>query len=231
MSKNIKVRKGFFLLFCFLLLWVSLFLSSCASAKKKPVPVLYGMIYDRDNRPVNNADVYVNGNYEAASDIHGHFALTKIKLYESCVVEVRKHNYESVSLDLAYTDPGLVVYVNMLSSEQLISEAEAALQKREWQRTVNFLDRAETAGGDMLSIQYLRAVLCLHRGDAAGSLELLTSLTEGGADYAFLYLFMADIYQYHLDDLQQAAVYLKRFLSIQYDADVQLRLDKMILEG
>ncbi|ULQ59081.1 carboxypeptidase regulatory-like domain-containing protein [Brucepastera parasyntrophica] len=213
------------------ILFVTAFFSfSCAtnSRQKKLVPTLAGMIYDRENKPVNNADIYLDGEYSASSDIHGHFFIEGVKPGTAYQIMVLKQNYENIRLDnIVYTDDDTIIYINMFSSDQLIAEAERSIQTKEWYKTETFLKRAELASGDMLSIRYLGAVLAYQREQYDDALVTLLDLADQEKNMAYLFLFIADIYQYHKNEPAQAAVYLEKFLVIQYDADVYARLAEL----
>jgi tetratricopeptide (TPR) repeat protein len=201
-------------------------LTACASGpvSKYKSQALYGMIYDRDNKPVHNAAVYVNQKYMVSSDINGHFAIPQIRPKVQYLVTVKKPNYEEVEIEIAYTDPSYVLYVRMLSGDQFLSEAEQALKEKDWSKAENFLTKAEQVGADSTSVQYLRAVHFFYRERYKEALECLGSLTEIEKNAPYLYLFIADIYQYGLNDPDQARVYLRRFLEICHDVEVSNRL-------
>jgi tetratricopeptide (TPR) repeat protein len=201
-------------------------MTACASGpvSKNKSQALYGMIYDRDNQPVHNAAVYVNQKYMASSDINGHFAISQIRPKVQYLISVKKPNYEEIEMEIAYTDPSYVLYVRMLSGDQFLTEAEQALKEKDWSKTEDFLTKAERAGADSISVQYLRAVHSFYRERYEEALEFLTGLTEKEKNAPYLYLFIADIYQYRLNNTGQAGVYLRRFLEICHDVDVGNRL-------
>ncbi|MDR3304007.1 MAG: carboxypeptidase regulatory-like domain-containing protein [Treponema sp.] len=208
-------------------LWFAFYalcLCSCASVKGIKIPVLYGMIYDQENKAVNGANIYLNGKYVASSDINGHFALNNINTQKHYSLLINKVDYEELNLDLMHADPSLVLYVQMSSSEQLIARAEAAFRSRDWGELDTFLSRAENAGGDALSIGYLRALQAFYNNDYSGAMAVLEDLSKAIHDSAFLYLFMADLYQYYLDDPRLAVLNLERFLGLRYDAEAEARL-------
>lgn len=202
------------------------FMTACASApvSKHKSQALYGMIYDRENQPVHNAAVYVNRKYMASSDINGHFTIPQIQPRAQYLIAIKKPNYEEVEMEISYMDPSYVLYVRMLSGDQFLTEAEQALKEKDWSKTEDFLARAERAGADSSSVQYLRAVHSFYRERYEEALEFLTGLTEKEKNAPYLYLFIADIYQYRLNNTGQARHYLRRFLDICHDNDAADRL-------
>jgi tetratricopeptide (TPR) repeat protein len=199
---------------------------SCASGPvaKNKSQALYGMIYDRDNRPVHNAEIYVNGKYMVSSDIQGHFTISQIRPKLQYILLVKKQNYEEVQMEISNTDPADVLYVRMMSGDQFLMEAEQALKAKNWSDTEALLARAQQAGADGTSVQYLQAILCFYRERYGEALLLLNGLTEKIKNAPYLYLFIADIYQYRLGNPEQARVYLRQFLEIRHDIEVRNRL-------
>lgn len=202
-------------------------LVSCATAPgpRHRAGELYGMIYDGDNKPVYNAAVYVNGAYAASSDIHGHFTIPRVKPKLPCLILAQKPGYETVETTFADPDPAYVLYMRMFSSDQLLTGAEKALKEKNWNQAESWLSRAEAAGGDAPSTGYLRGILGLYTNQYAEAAAILEGVVEAEKNAAFGYLFLADIYQYYLEDPEQARNNLERFLSLQYDPELQRRLD------
>jgi tetratricopeptide (TPR) repeat protein len=185
------------------------------------------MIYDRDNRPVHNAAVYVNGQYLAASDIQGHFAISGMKPTLTYTIAVRKPGYEAVEMDIAYTESSYVLYVHILSAEQLVTEAELAIRGDDWGAAESYLDRAKQAGGAEVPILYLSAILEFRREQYPEALRMLTALIEKEKGSPYLYLFIADLYQYYADAPEEARFYLNKFLALRYDPEVERRLAEL----
>jgi tetratricopeptide (TPR) repeat protein len=205
------------------------FLASCATTPgpRHRAGELYGMIYDGDNKPVYNAAVYVNGDYAASSDIHGHFTIPRVKPRLPCLILARKPDYETIETTFADPDPAYVLYMRMFSSDQLLTGAEKALKEKNWNQAESWLARAEAAGGDAPSTGYLRGILAFYTNRYAEAAIILEEVVEAEKSAAFGYLVLADLYQYHLEDQEQARNNLERFLSLQYDPELRRRLDTL----
>jgi tetratricopeptide (TPR) repeat protein len=204
---------------------------SCASnpSQKKTSQGLYGMIYDGDNRPVKEVKIYVGDKFSSISDIHGHFSLTKLKLGKTYRIRAYKENYEEIGLEIYYTDPQNVLYINMYHTDQLLSRAEQALRDKDWAQTASLLSRAEAAGGDFPSIQYLRGVLAFHKGEYGQALGILNKAAETEKNAPYLDLFIADLYQYYAEDKDRALFFLNKFLASRHEPGVAKRVRE--LEG
>jgi hypothetical protein len=214
---------------CFLIISMVVLLCSCASVPKTKhkSQALYGMIYDRDNRPVSNAHIYVNGKYQASSDILGHFIISPIKPKARYAIRAVKPEWEEIETDVSFMDPSHVLYLHMFSGDQLLAEAEAALGDKDWNGAEVFLSRALAAGAETLPAGYLRAILARGREQYAEAQAILKTLTETEKKTSYLWLFLADLCQYHLDRPEEAGEYLAKFLALRHDADVEQRLKKL----
>jgi hypothetical protein len=124
-------------------------------------------------------------------------------------------------------DPSHVLYLHMLSGDQLLAEAEAALGNKDWNGAETFLSRALAAGAETLPAEYLRAILARSREQYTEAHAILKTLTETEKKTPYLWLFFADLCQYHLDRPEEAAEYLAKFLALRHDADVEQRLKKL----
>ncbi|GHT73423.1 hypothetical protein FACS1894124_1790 [Spirochaetia bacterium] len=206
-----------------------LLLLSCASGpvSKHKTQALYGMIYDRDNRPVSSVSVFINGTYRASSDINGHFIISELRPKAQYAVSAKKPDYETVDMTIAYTDPSHVLYIHILSGDQLLTEAGEAIRDKNWQKAESLLSRARNAGANQTSTHYLQGILAWRREQYDEALAILTALTKTEKNAPYLYLFIADIHQYHTGDTAQAKANLQKFLALRYDPGVEKRLREL----
>jgi tetratricopeptide (TPR) repeat protein len=202
---------------------------SCATsaAVKHKQRDLYGMIYDGNNKPVDNAAVSINGKHIVSSDIHGHFAIPDIRSKAKYRVSVRKEFYETLEMDISFSDPAYILYLRMVSAEQLLAAAEEALQKKHWSDAESLLDRAEQAGAGSISAAYLRGILAYNRNQYGKALDFLIRLEDEEIRAPYLFLLIADIYQYRLEDKGKALAYLQKFLELRYDPEVRERVEAL----
>jgi hypothetical protein len=200
---------------------------SCASLKTNDQgPPFYGMVYDMDNLPVQNARVFVDGKEAAGTDVNGRFVLSGLN-FDSYAVELRKVGYESLVTQLDYFSSTQVLYVKMISADQLLGEAEAALAERRWEEASSLVDRAERTKPGAPVTLYLKAVVTFRRGDAQGARALLEGLLAKEYKEPAVYLLLADILQYRQDDPAGAAAHLRSYLKLRYDPEVEKRLAQL----
>jgi tetratricopeptide (TPR) repeat protein len=222
-----KAVPAFILPFCVILA------ASCASfsGRRAGEQALYGMIYDGDNRPVHNAEVYVNGTHMVSSDIQGHFVISGIKPEIRYTVSARKEGYEELQLEISFPDPSYILYLRMISASQLLAGAEDALLKKDWLSAETLLSRARNTGGDPGEIGFLRGVLLFGQGRYQEALSVLVPLAETEKTVPYLLLFIADIYQFRLEDPLSALPYLNKFLELRHDPEVAARREAAAVYG
>jgi tetratricopeptide (TPR) repeat protein len=185
------------------------------------------MIYDGDNRPVNDVKIYVDDDYKAASDIHGRFVIPNMKPNREYRISTEKEQHEKTTMDVFHADPAAVLYIHLFSADQLMAEAEEAIKKKDWFRAETFLERAENAGGAYAPIRYLRGILEFHRDRYAEALSILLDLAEEERNTPHIYLFIADLYQYYINDPEEAMKFLTKFLELRYEPEAESRLNKL----
>lgn len=107
----------------------SLLFVSCKSIpEKKGKLTINGMIYDTENRPAVNYEIYLNGKYQAVTDIGGRFTLKDIKpgLYE---FEGKGNGYLGVTDQLDIYDRSQIIYLRIPTVESKYKEAYEFLQE------------------------------------------------------------------------------------------------------
>lgn len=209
-------------------LWIGVVLAfaSCATQQKMEstpsAPTLLGMVYDHDNRPVADVEISIAGTIRVRTDINGRFAIPEFE-FGTYELVFHKTNHEDVHISLNYSDATFVLYVKMISAEQVLAEAEAELGQRHWSSARSCIDRALRLIPDDPSARYLDAVLTFRMGDTARAVTILQALLSGGYNEPYVHLFLADLYQYQLQKPQDAFTHLKAYLSLRYDPDIERR--------
>jgi len=212
----------------------ALLLASCAtSSNQDPLKFedapLFGMIYDLDNKACAGISLEVDGSQKATSDIDGRFVLLALKRGAHTVIATGA-DYEKVDLSFTFLNQSQVLYVKMVSFDQLLSQAQDALDRRKWQEAQSLLERAAAVHGSDTVLLYLRAILQYQQGDAAGAAAHLETLVAAGSTIPYVYLFLADLYQYSLRKPELAARALTRYLQQSDDPEARKRLDSLVAQ-
>jgi hypothetical protein len=205
--------------------------SSCVSSGpaggKGSEPVaLNGMVYDYESRPVADAEISVDGRLRARSDINGRFSLGRIP-FGSYKVGFEKQGFERTCISVDYTDMMQIIYVKIFSEKQLLAASEKEVTKRSWNGALAFLDRIDAIGVQDPVARYLRAVICVRRGEAEEARRILESMLADDYDEPYIHLFLADLLQYSLADDKAAVAHLEKYLKSRYDPDGESRLERL----
>ncbi len=155
------MKKRIFLLISSMLI---LLLISCNSNKvqrlsyKETEPYMYGMVYDYENKPVESAQVFINGEYISSTDVQGRFILNyQMDENNEIVLKVQKNGYEVVETSFLF-DPINVLYIKLINTQQLLLLAEECMANLEFSEAEILLKRALCLTPDRDDIKYL---LCI----------------------------------------------------------------------
>ncbi len=202
-----------------------LFITGCKSTKQV-LPVVQGMIYDGDNEAVSDVEIYLNNRKNAISDIYGHFTLAGLDEGKQYELKAKKKGYEEKYFSFSYTNPSQVIYLRMYSSRELINLAESMVEQKKYNDAETYLIRAEQAGGSYLSVNYLRAVICVLKSDYDTALKYANDILAAGYVDLYIYILLADIYKNGYSDIENEQLYLKKALNLSYDPAIQKRIIK-----
>jgi tetratricopeptide (TPR) repeat protein len=208
-------------------------LSSCLSCREKRLrefrsATLVGMVYDQDQKPCAGAWITVDGGQGPQTDINGRFVIDALERGDHRI-GVGKEGFESLETQVSFVDRTQVLYLRVISFNQLLRQAEEALDRRKLQEADGLLRRAEALNSEDPVGLYLRAVYFLRLEDTEQAIGLLQKILARGQRLPAILLTLADIYQYRLKDAAQAADYLRQYLRAEDDPDIRARLAE--LEG
>lgn len=206
-------------------------LAGCMSQNARPPQEfteapLYGMVYDFDNQSCPEAIVIVDDREQARSDINGRFVVTALPRGRHRVV-VRKEGYEECGMDFEFLNRTQVLYVRIISASQLMRQIEGALEERDLARARQLLDRTLSVAPGNPVARYLEAVFMMEDKHPDEAVALLLGIVDEGYREPVLYLTLADLYQYAIDDPRQARVYLEKYLQLRQDPAIQRRLETL----
>ena len=202
---------------------IPLLLAGCKSTPKENTEIR-GMIFNAENEPVSNAQIFLDGKKITSSDIYGHFTLEKLVPFKEYSVLASKKGYEDSSIDFDYTNGSQIIYLRMYSSFELINLAENSVRQKNYSEAESFLSRAQKTGENTLSIKYLFAVINYYKKDYEKSLQYTDELIDEGYTDYYIYLLQVDSYQNGLNDPENAKLKLQAALDKKYDPETEKRL-------
>jgi tetratricopeptide (TPR) repeat protein len=214
-----------------LLLLLPILLCSCATKDKTTVydfqaAPLFGMIYDHDNTPCSNVRTRIDGTDGPVSDINGRFIVQSLSRGEHHIV-FTKEGYETESLTFQFLNINQVLYVRMISFEQLLEKVEDAIEYQRWEEGEELLQRAEQIKQNNPLARYLHAILLKEKGNAEKAVKILLGILHSGFKGPYVYLALGDLYQYRLQNIPEAARYLEEYLELEVNREVQKRLEEL----
>lgn len=209
-----------------ILLVLALFFTSCASVKQDQL-TFNGMIFNDNNEAVSDVQIYLNNEEITVSDIYGHFTITELGRNNEYVLKAVKNGYETTEITFTFLNASQVLYLHMYSAEELLVKTEELIKEKKYIEAEKFLERAENAEASYLSANYLRAIILYNRKNYEESLSVLKKLINSEYEEAYVYLFMADIYEKEFNNLEETKKCLSRFLEFEYSEDVSERLQKL----
>ncbi len=187
---------------------------------------LFGMIYDLDNKACSGVDLILDGTQSTTSDIKGRFFLSDVK-QGTHTIRAAEADHETLEVTFKFENRTQVLYLKMVSFDQLLSQAQDALDRRNWAESESLLKRAAAIHSANVVLVYLQSILDYQRADYAHAAVRLESLLASGVTISYVYLFLADLYQYHLGKPELAQKALVDYLKQTDNPDVRKRLDEM----
>jgi hypothetical protein len=176
------MKTSFPLVFLFLVFPLSC--SSVGGVKRNTGEALmYGMVYDDENLPVQNADIYTNGKKVSESDVQGRFVLRSLSRKEF-EIRIKKGGYEESGAVLKF-DPFNIIHIRMINAVQLLSQAEAAMDEHRFEEAVILCGRALALEDGMREALFLSALAFFRMGDGESAKTMLFVLQSkiGKKDY------------------------------------------------
>ncbi len=206
-------------------------LSSCQSFRERKLAEfnqapLFGMVYDYEQKPVPAAQLLVDGRRGPQTDINGRFVIEALSR-GAHRVKVTKEGFEPLEVQVDYLNRSQVLYLRVVSFNQLLRMAERALEEKRYYQVEDLLSRAAAIDpADPVGL-YLRALYQSEKGEVQEAVRTLESVLEAGYRQPVLYLTLADLYQYRLQDDAQALRYLRQYLKLQGDPEARKRLEAL----
>jgi predicted Zn-dependent protease len=130
-----------------------------------------------------------------------------------------------LTISYDYIDKSHILYLKMISFNQLLRFAEESLEENKYYEADKYLLRAEVIKtGNPVAI-YLRALYYIEVDNMDKAVSLLQNAISEGNIQPVFYLTLADIYQYKLNDIPSAITELEKYLLHADSPEVKQRLE------
>jgi tetratricopeptide (TPR) repeat protein len=187
---------------------------------------LNGKIFDFDNLPCSGVLIKVNNSIKAKSDINGRFIIPSLAKGKHEFV-LTKENYEELQFTFDFINTNQVLWLKMISLDQLIRLIEEKFDEKMWDEGEKLIERAQKINPRDSVVLYLTSVLYIHNKWYEKALEILLSIVESGEKEPIIYLTIGDIYEYYLNDPVKAREYLEKYAALKYDEGVTIRIENL----
>ncbi len=186
-----------------------------------------GVIYDSRNRPCQGVSVTVLDEKRSyRTDIDGRFVIPNLSQGQH-EIQLSKEGFVSLNVPVNYTSRKQVLYAQMTSADFLLDECKKHLDNLEWDKAEELLLQCREINADNSRYLTLEGALFYRTERYEEALGNWMQLIEKGHKDAYLYLIIADTYQYGLEDNTQAALWLRRYLEKREDESARERLEEI----
>lgn len=190
---------------------------------------LFGMVYDFNNQPCSGALIILDDEEGPQTDINGRFVIGYLPGGEH-KVQVKKEGYEELTTIFKFSNKDQVLYLRIISFNQLLRKTEYALEKKRLKETGELLKRVEAINSDDPVAMYLKAIYLMECRKPEEAVTILNKILDKGYSEPVIYITLADIYQYRINDAKKALSNLEKHLQIQRSDKIEKRLEALKLE-
>jgi hypothetical protein len=187
-----------------------------------------GMIYDTDSKSVSSCLVTLDDdpNSTVTSDINGRYTFEYVQ-YGRHSLLFRRSGYETYKMSFSFLNKTQVAYSRLVSQGSLYIAVAKSLDERKWDDASSYLARADAISVQEPISSYLSAMIAYRQKDYINAAKKLEALPPADYREPYVYLFLADIYEYHLNDRDKAVANLQSYLLLREDNAVRARLEKL----
>lgn len=211
---------------------ITIVLLSCKSTEINGYQIsnsLLGVVFDKKSSPIQNAQITFNrleGEEVAVitTDIDGKFYIPEIEFGEY-LVTIKSKNSAPITIEVEHYSIENVLIIRISTFEDLLTDLKEDLKEKDLEGAERNIIALEEINRDDIYFNYLEAIYFINNKSYPKAEALLQSIENSNQPYVFLLL--ADLYQYNLNNNKKAIKYIKKFLSKEYNDDVILRLKEL----
>lgn len=215
-----------------LLFIISLLLLSCKSTEVINVTLsnaLIGVVFDNKSNPIQNVKVSFNtitGKEVAVitTDIDGKFYIPDLEFGTYSVTVISKTIPSSI-ITAEHYDIENVLIIKVSTYNDLLVDLEEAILIENVKKVDDLLNNLNSFYKDDLYFKYLKSIFYINNRDYIKAEELLLTLTDSNNPY--IYLLLADLYQYKIVDKLKALEFLNRCLDQEYNNELRTRIKEL----
>lgn len=206
-----------------------LLLTGCNTTKEEISTSLLGVVYDYKSNPVKSASVNLKNSdheYRVSTDIDGKFMVPDME-FGDYKVEVLSKGYKVTTTEMSHLDSQNVLIIRIFSYDDLLLRFNNQIRTKEYNFAGRTMVEIEKIDKKDIYYNYLKSIYLIETGEYKEAETLLLDLEERTMGEAYIYLLLADLYQYNLNNSKKAVFYLKRFLNREYTINETNRLKEL----
>lgn len=190
---------------------------------------LLGVVFDKRSNPVKNASLTIKSLedeilFTMNTDIDGQFFIPELQ-FGNYIVEIRAKRSAFTVIEIEHFDIENILVIRLPTFQDLISDLENSLRTDDIVASEKQISDLDSIDDKDIYYNYLKAIFLVKIEMYVEAKDLLLSIED--ENYSYIYLLLADIYEYHLDNKLAAIKYLKRFNNNEYNEDSILRFEEL----
>ncbi len=187
---------------------------------------LFGMIYDSKSLPVAGAELILDDEDIALTDINGRVLFSAVSRGEHLVV-INKEGFEEARLILNFSTRDQVLYSTLISFQDILDNLESYLKKDELTEAELFLRRAAGINSKDIRFKYLNIVYLSERGEFEEALNEILVLRKSYPADPYVIMTQAKILFYGFNKKEEAVGLLRAFLTSNINEELEILMQKM----
>ena len=164
----------------YLALAVCLILTGCASVPESREKInVNGMVYDTENRPAVNYEIYIDGRGMCVSDIGGRFVIEGVKK-GSHVLTGKGEGYLDISEEVMIRDKEQILYIRVPSVESRFKKAFSFMNDGAFDMAEGCVSEVLECDRDNTDALFFMSVISYLKGESDKAGEYLNKIRKKG---------------------------------------------------
>ncbi len=216
---------------CGFIFLLTALLMACSSFEKgNPInpseAPLFGMIYDSESNPVNGAEVVLDGESKAHTDVNGRVLFNDVALGKHRIV-IRNDGFETAKIELDFFNRDQVLYTTLISMQHILDELEASLEAEKYYKAQDLVSRAESVDPENVRFRYLKTVYLYRVNEYTTALEVIEGLLQRYPGEPNLLMTKASIMYAGLNKKSEARALLQEYLETNKNKEMAELIDSL----
>lgn len=206
--------------------------TSCKSTDVERVTLtnaLLGVVFDYKSCPILNAKLIFNSidGVEVATistDIDGKFYIPEIE-FTDYFVTISSKDIPETTIKASHYDIQNVLIIRVNTYNDLLGNIEESLKKNDLLSAETLIERLSSYYVDDTYFNYLKSIFYIKNSLYEAAESTLLSLKHNNNPY--IYLLLADLYQYSLNNNKVALFYINKYIELENNENMNKRIKEL----